>query len=94
MRYRRTDGVHEKTVGDTFFLLGPGRVFYSFDGTGRDIWDLLVAGHTVDEIVQEICATYEAEADVVRDDVLELVRDVQEHGLVEPAEGALPRASS
>jgi hypothetical protein len=94
MRCRRKDGVHEKTVGDTFFLHGPGRMFYSFDGIGRDIWDLLVAGRTVDEIVQEICAAYDAEAGSVREDVLQLVRDVLEQGLVEPVEGALPRASS
>jgi hypothetical protein len=82
-RYRRAPDVREKTVGETFFLFTPRGGFYGFDGLGHDVWDLLVAGHTVDEVVDEISAMYDADTTAVREDVAEFVTDVCSQGLVE-----------
>lgn len=75
--------MREKTLGQTFFLFTPRGGFYGFDGVGRDIWELVVAGRTVEEIVEEITSTYDADAGAVLDDVAAFVRDVRDQGLVE-----------
>jgi len=83
VRYRKARDVREKTVGQTFFLFTPRGGFYGFDGAGREIWDLVVAGRTGEEIVEEISNLYDADVAVVRDDVAEFVRDISDQGLVE-----------
>lgn len=85
VRFRKASDVREKTVGETFFLFTPRGGFYGFDGVGRDIWDLVVAGRSAGEIVEEIARTYDADVDAVRDDVAEFLRDIRDQGLVEPA---------
>lgn len=83
VRYRRAPDVHEKTLGQSFFLFTPRGGFYGFDGVGRDIWELVVAGRSAEEIVAALCSTYDADARAVRDDVAAFVRDVTDQGLVE-----------
>lgn len=88
-RFRKTADVREKTLGESFFVFTPRGGFYGFDGVGRDIWRLVVAGRSVEEIVEEITAVYEADAAAVSGDVGEFLRDVLDQGLVEarPEEG-------
>jgi len=86
-RYRRADDVHEKTLGEAFFLFTPRGGFYGFDGVGRDIWDLIVAGRTEDEIVDDIAARYEVDPAAARADVVDLIGDVRAQGLVEITTG-------
>jgi hypothetical protein len=82
-RYRRAAGVLEKTVGETFFLFAPRGGFYGFDGVGREIWDLVAAGRSIEEIVRAVAEAYDADPLTVRADVAEFVRDVLDQGLVE-----------
>jgi Coenzyme PQQ synthesis protein D (PqqD) len=84
LRYRKAGDVHEKTIGETFFLFTPRGGFYGFDGVGRNAWDLIVAGHTMAEIVDELSAQFDADVAAVRADVAEFVRDIRSQGLVEP----------
>ena len=84
-RYRKAADVREKSLGGTFFLFTPRG---GFDGVGRDIWELVVAGRTLDEIVEEICSAFDAEVATVRHDVVQLIGDVCDQGLVEVDTGA------
>ena len=83
-RYRKADDVREKTLGEAFFVFTPRGGFYGFDGVGLDIWRLVVAGRSVEEIVEEIAADYETHPAEVTGDVEEFVHDVHEQGLVVP----------
>jgi hypothetical protein len=71
-------------MGETFFVFTPRTGFYGFDGVGRDIWRLVIAGRSEEEIVQEIAAEYDADADDVSRDIAEFVRDVTGQRLVVP----------
>jgi hypothetical protein len=84
MRYRKADDVREKTLGEAFFVFTPRGGFYGFDGVGRHIWRLVVAGHSQEEIVETIAAEYDAAAAAVGRDVAEFVSDVLDQRLVVP----------
>lgn len=84
MRYRKADDVREKTLGEAFFVFTPRGGFYGFDGVGRDLWRLVVAGRSPEEIVEEIAAEYDADAAEVSRDVAEFLRDVRDQRLVVP----------
>jgi hypothetical protein len=84
MAYRRCDGVHEKTVGDVFFLFKPGlNGYYGFSGIGRELWAAIIAGEPVEQIVDRIVSTYAVDADKARLDTDEFVRDLVGQGLIE-----------
>ncbi len=84
MRYRKADDVREKTLGEAFFVFTPKGGFYGFDGVGRYIWRLVVAGRSQEEIVEAIAAEYDADAAAVGRDVAEFVSDVVDQRLVLP----------
>ncbi len=49
---------------------------------GGEVWKLLSAGKDVEEIVAAIAQDYEAETDVIRQDVVELVQKLMKLGFV------------
>ena len=70
--------------GDLVLLdLGKGQ-YYGLDTIGARLWAGIGSGRTVADVAAELAPEYEVDAEVVRADLLELLRDLVEKGLVEP----------
>ncbi len=84
MAYRKCDDVHEKTVGDIFFLFKPGLDGqYGFSGIGKELWTAIISGEPVDQIVERIASIYAIDTEQARMDVDEFIRDLAGQGLIE-----------
>lgn len=57
--------------------------YYGLDALGARVWNALMVGRTVADIVAEVAPEYEVERDVLERDLVDLVRDLAEKGLVE-----------
>lgn len=56
--------------------------YFSVDGAGTRIWELLRKGATEEQIVQRILREYDVEPDAARADVAEFLRMLAERGLI------------
>lgn len=52
-------------------------------GTGEAIWQDLVDGTNADDLVRSLCASFDVDADVARQDVESFVAQLSEHGLLQ-----------
>ncbi len=69
--------------GESVLLhLGSGQ-YFGLAEVGTLIWHLLVEGRSLDEIKEEIVAEYEASAEEVKNDVLRIVEELSQNGLLE-----------
>jgi len=69
--------------GESVLLhLGSGQ-YFGLDQVGTLIWQLLVEGRSLDEIEERIVAEYDASAEEVENDVLRIVEELTQNGLVE-----------
>ena len=50
--------------------------------TGAEIWDALVEGKSIEEIVADTTRAYDVDADTLREDVLGLIEKLAKLGLV------------
>lgn len=50
--------------------------------TGAEIWDALVEGKSIEEIVADMTRAYDVDADTLREDVLGLIEKLAKQGLV------------
>jgi hypothetical protein len=55
---------------------------YTFNETGRDIWDKLDGRRRLKEVVQELCAEYQTEPGEIEVDVLGLVTELLRRRMV------------
>lgn len=60
-------------------------VYYSLDGAGLRMWELLGEGRTVCEIARALAAEYDADEDRIREDCARLVGKLAKEGLIERA---------
>ena len=69
--------------GESVLLhLGSGQ-YFGLDEVGTLIWHLLVEGCSLDAIQQRIVAEYDISAEEVKNDVLRIVEELAQNGLVE-----------
>ena len=69
--------------GESVLLhLGSGQ-YFGLDEVGSLIWRLLVEKCSLDEIQQRIVAEYDVSAQEVKKDVLRIVEELTQNGLVE-----------
>ena len=61
--------------------------YYSFSGSGAVIWDLLVSGNSVTEIIQRLQAHFSNDGAEIEPNVASFVENVVSEGLVLPREG-------
>lgn len=59
--------------------------YFSLDGVGLRVWELLESGSSLDRIVSSLSGEYDAPADVIRRDCEELLERLRKHKIVEPA---------
>lgn len=84
------DVVSENVDGEVVVVdLGKG-IYYSLEGSASPIWELLVAGHTVDEATAVLEPVLDAPAERLRRAVAELLEEVKGEGLVSPRPQDLP----
>jgi hypothetical protein len=57
--------------------------YYGLDAIGARLWNGLAAGRTVADVAVELSKEYDVELETLRADLLALLRDFAEKGLVE-----------
>jgi hypothetical protein len=77
-----TNVVHETIDGETILIhLGTG-TYYSLDGAGATVWQLLAEGVAHGELAARLGARYEAEPALVEPSVASFVGELLEEGLL------------
>ena len=76
-------------LGSEVAILGLRRnVYYSLDGVGKRVWELIQAPRTVSEILKDLLSQYDVDDARCREDLLSLLRTMEEQGLIDVAGGA------
>lgn len=57
-------------------------VYYGLDPVGATIWNLIAQPRRIDEIKQALLDQYEVSPDQCEHDLIELLSDLAEHGLI------------
>jgi coenzyme PQQ biosynthesis protein PqqD len=83
IRFRQKEGLLSQRAAETRVLLDPadGNYFALDDVSGR-IWDLCDGNRTVAQVVETLCAEYDAPRETVEADVLEFLGEMLTEGLV------------
>ena len=80
------DGVMFNRVGEEVVLLDlDSGTYYGLDAVGGRLWDLITGTATVGEAIETMLGEYEVEADVLESDVMRLVAELEEKGLISAA---------
>ena len=97
--------VHETIDGETIVIDLATGAYYSFDGVGADVWQLLVECTGTDELARILAGRYEAEAEVLDEAVRSFVAELLHErlltaapngsdGVEQASNGREPRASN
>ncbi|MBB4634703.1 PqqD family peptide modification chaperone [Longimicrobium terrae] len=79
------DQVSTELEGEAVILhLGDG-IYYGLNAVGARLWSLLEEPRAVAELRDALVADYEVDAETAERDVIELMDELMERGLVEPA---------
>lgn len=82
-RVRRADPVLFQEVGDEAVLLDlSSESYFGLDPVGCRVWQLLEGAPTLASVHGALCAEYDAAPERIRTDLLALVTDLAEAGLV------------
>jgi hypothetical protein len=74
--------VHETIDGETILIALETGVYYSLAGSGPEIWSLVAAGWTEDEIVAEMARRHSDHGALAEDATRDLVTELFSEGLV------------
>ena len=72
--------------GETVLLNLVSGVYYGLDAIGTRVWQLLVDGRTIAGVCETMLQEYDVAPDVLHDDVVRLVGELRERGIVMPRE--------
>ena len=87
-RVEAIDNLLTQTLGDELVILNLNdEKYYTLNDMGSRMWQLLTSGLTVDETIQALLAEYEVEEAVIRSDLDNFIRYLQERFLVEVHNG-------
>jgi hypothetical protein len=82
-RVSAAPNVHCRRFDDELVMVDlEGGEYFSLDGVGARMWDLLRAGKTPDEVGAELAAEYDADKDKIVCDCTTLADDLLERGLL------------
>ena len=80
---RRSDEVMAQEVGGETVLLDlASEQYFGLDPVGTRIWELLADAPPLENVHETLCAEFEAEPERIRDDLLALIRQFLDAGLV------------
>ena len=77
------DQVSCDLAGETVILSLTNATYYGLDAVGTFVWALLRERRTVAELRDEVSRVYAVEREDCERDLVDLLRDMAEHGLVE-----------
>lgn len=81
---RRTDSLSSVDVnGESVILNVDSGTYFGLDGVGARIWSLLESPVTYGELVRVVVNEYEVDRDTAESDIADLVRELEQKGLVE-----------
>ena len=90
------DVVHETIDGEAILINLATGTYFSLEGSGAEVWSLLVAGSSVGDAASALAAKHGADEGAVRAEVAQLAAALVDHGLLtgevpalDPAGGAL-----
>ena len=86
---QRRPGIASARVHDEMVLLDLHQgTYYSLNGTGAAVWDLIEEPRTANELCTRLLERFVVAPEMLRRDVDELLDDLRRHGLIEehPAE--------
>jgi hypothetical protein len=72
--------------GETVLLNLVSGVYYGLDAVGTRVWQLLVEGRTIAGVCETMLQEYDVAPDVLQADVVRLVGELRERGIVTPRE--------
>jgi len=72
--------------GETVLLNLESGVYYGLDAVGTRVWQLLLQGRTIADICDTLIDDYDVAPEVLRGDVVRLVGELRERGIVTPRE--------
>lgn len=75
-------------VGSAALLNLRSNIYYTLNEIGSRIWDIIQRPKSVSVICDEILARYDVDSKRCHDDVIALLRDLNDAGLIEIVEGA------
>ncbi len=76
-----------RTVGDEVFILDrKTSMLHTFSGSGAFIWQKLTEGHSLETIIEAICAEFDVAAETAKNDLSEFISSLSAAGLVTPAQ--------
>ena len=83
----REQEVASKVIdGEAIIINLANGVYYSIDKVGAMIWDLLQAGHTLEQVIGAVTARYDVTREQAESDARELVGELVQENLVSPSE--------
>lgn len=96
MRYRlnRPDVIQETVDGEALIIHTTSGIYFSVEGTGEYVWNALLAGHTVDEIVgasTDSGAPVSAELSLA---ITHFAQQLQDEELIVPTDSAAPSGAA
>ncbi|MCL4509150.1 MAG: PqqD family protein [Chloroflexi bacterium] len=73
-------------LGEEFVLLDTASgKYYGLEGAGARVWELLLQGHSADQICSTLISEYDAAEVPIRTDVSTFLRSMLDRGLIELA---------
>ncbi len=82
-RLSRQDRVLTQQAADTMILLSiDNGQYYELNDVGRCVWELCDGTKSIDEMILMVLDMYEAPAEAIRADVMELLQDLVEEKLL------------
>ncbi|MDM9379610.1 PqqD family protein [Chlorogloeopsis sp. ULAP01] len=75
--------VSSEVLGETVILNMTSGIYYGLNETGTFIWNLIQEPKTVEEILSALLDEYEADIEECKSDILALIEDLAEKGMIE-----------
>jgi hypothetical protein len=72
--------------GETVLLNLESGIYYGLDAIGTRVWQLLMQGRTIASVCETMIDEYDVAAEALHDDVVRLVGELRERGIVTPRE--------
>jgi hypothetical protein len=72
--------------GETVLLNLESGVYYGLDLVGTRVWQLLQQGNSIASICDTMLDEYDVAVDVLREDLMRLVSELRERGIITPRE--------
>ncbi len=80
--------VHETIEGEAILIHLDNGFYYSLDGAGAEIWELLAGSRSFDEVAHELDAHYASDPETIAAEVRRLAGELVGEDLLEPTDEA------